>query len=434
MDQTMSEELIILGGGIAGLSLAYFLDSPSTILEAQDEVGGLCRSFNTRGIYYDVGPHILFSKNKETLDFVTSLVSTNQIRRSNQIYYNGRFIKYPFENFLAQLGDPEAIRYCRDTFLNNPCRNMRAENMLAFFLKTFGEGITRLYLQPYNEKIWKFDPAMMNTEMVERIPRPPDQHIIDACEGKFSEGYLHQLYFHYPKQGGVMSLCNALREKIRKKAKIIVNARVKKIRRENNHWNIQTVRGETFQAKRLVNCMPLHELFPCLEQVPGTVQQTLARLKYNSIHIVIVNAKKDSISDYFSMMFPQRDIIFHRLNRLNFLGENYCLPDGSATFLAEVTFRQEAPTGDWKAGEVAERVVQDMVKLGFIQRQDVQFVQVRTEKYAYVINDLDSKPNKMKVLSYLQSIGIESVGRFAEFLYLNSDQVIDRSRALAEKL
>lgn len=430
----MSDPLIILGGGIAGLSLAYFLDRPSTILEAQEEVGGLCRSFNAHGVYYDVGPHILFSKNKETLDFVTSLVPTNQIRRSNQIYYNGRFIKYPFENFLAQLGSPEEIQYCLNTFLNNPYRNMRADNMLAFFLKTFGEGITRLYLQPYNEKIWKFDPCMMDTEMVERIPRPPDQHIIDSCAGKFSEGYLHQLYFHYPKQGGVMSLCNALREKIRSKAKIIVNARAQKIRRSNSHWSVQTERGETFQAGRLVNCMPLHELIPCLENVPEEVQRALAELKYNSIHIVIVNAKQDTIGDYFSMMFPQRDVIFHRLNRLNFLGENYRPPDGSATFLAEVTFRQGMPASDWKAGQVGERVVQDMVKLGFIKQQDVQFVQVHTEKYAYVIDDLDSKTNKTQVLSYLQGIGIESAGRFAEFLYLNSDQVIDRSRALAKKL
>lgn len=434
MDQTMSKELIILGGGIAGLSLAHFLDRPTTILEAQEETGGLCRSFNAHGIFYDVGPHILFSKNQETLDFVTSLIPTNKIRRSNQIYYNGRFIKYPFENFLAQLGNPEEIQYCLNTFLNNPYREMRAENMLAFFLKTFGEGITRIYLQPYNEKIWKFDPAMMNTEMVERIPRPPDQDIIDSCAGKFSEGYLHQLYFHYPKEGGVMSLCNALREKIGKKSEIVLNARVKKIRKANGKWEIGTTQGKMFETSQLINCMPLYELIPSLENVPDEIQKGVADLKYNSIHVVIINVKKDTISDHFSMMFPQREIIFHRLNRLNFLGENYCLQDGSATFLAEVTFRKGTRYSEWSPSQVAERVVEDMAKLGFIDKREVQFTEVRTEKYAYVIGGLDSKKNKATVLSYLQSIGIESAGRFAQFQYLNSDQVIDRTRALAQKI
>lgn len=427
-------ETLILGGGIAGLSLAHFLNRKTTILEAQTEAGGLCRSFYVHGVHYDVGPHILFSKNKETLDFVTGLIPTNQIRRSNQIYYNGRFIKYPFENFLAQLENPEEIQYCLNTFLNNPYRAMRADNMLAFFLKTFGEGITRIYLQPYNEKIWKFDPSMMDTQMVERIPQPPNQQIIDSCAGKFSEGYLHQLYFHYPKEGGVMTLCNALKKKICEKSKIVVNARINKIEKEMGFWNIKTLQGDAFQAEELVNCMPLHELIPSLENVPDAVQKATADLKYNSIHIVIVNVKKDTIGDHFSLMFPQRDIIFHRLNRLNFLGESYCLKDGSATFLAEVTFRKGTKHGGLTAEQTGKQVIGDMAKLGFIDKRDVQFTEVHTEKYAYVIDDLDSKKNKERVLSYLQSIGIESVGRFAEFQYLNSDQVIDRTRVLAQRL
>ena len=310
---------------------------------------------------------------------------------------------------------------------------MPADNMLAFFLKTFGEGITRLYLQPYNEKIWKFDPSMMNTEMVERIPRPPDQHIIDSCAGKFSEGYLHQLYFHYPKEGGVMSLCNALREKIGHKTKIVVNAKVRHIKK-NGQWKIGTTQGNKFEAGQIINCMPLHELTPCLENVPEEIRQAVADLKYNSIHIVIINVKKDTISDYFSMMFPQREIIFHRLNRLNFLGENYCLNDGSATFLAEVTFRKGTSHSEWSQKQIADQVIADMAKLEFIDKRDVQFTEVHTEKYAYVIDDLDSKKNKTKVLSYLRSIGIESAGRFAEFQYLNSDQVIERARNLADQI
>lgn len=168
----------ILGGGIAGLSLAYFLqDNSSAIIEKAKKVGGLCRSYQKNGLSYDIGPHIMFSKNKRVLKFMRTITKTHQLRRSNQIFLNGKFIKYPFENFLAMLKDKTQIDYCLDTFLNNPYKNMPADNMLAFFLKTFGEGITKLYLQPYNEKIWKFDPAMLDTQMVERIPKPPDEQL-----------------------------------------------------------------------------------------------------------------------------------------------------------------------------------------------------------------------------------------------------------------
>jgi len=53
---------IILGGGLAGLSLANFLNKDSIVLEKEKTPGGLCRSFNFKGIFYDIGPHIIFSK------------------------------------------------------------------------------------------------------------------------------------------------------------------------------------------------------------------------------------------------------------------------------------------------------------------------------------------------------------------------------------
>lgn len=190
------KKLGILGGGLAGLSFANFFDGESVILEKNNIVGGLCRSFNFNDVIYDIGPHIIFSKNKEILDFHTGLIDTNTIRKSSSIYYKGRFIKYPFENDLFSLPSRDKD-YCLNEFLNNPYENYDANNMLQFFLKTFGEGITRLYLQPYNEKIWKFDSSCMDLQMVSRIPKPLKEDVINSSKGISTEGYKHQLFFHY---------------------------------------------------------------------------------------------------------------------------------------------------------------------------------------------------------------------------------------------
>ena len=122
-----------------------------------------------------------------------------KLRRSNKILYKKKFIKYPFENELSKLPKKD-LDYCLNSFLNNPFENFKYHNMLQFFLKNFGEGITRTYLEPYNRKIWKFDPTFMDTQMVERIPKPPKEDIIKSAKGISTEGYKHQLYFHYPKK------------------------------------------------------------------------------------------------------------------------------------------------------------------------------------------------------------------------------------------
>lgn len=38
--------VIILGGGLAGLSLAHFLNARSIVLEKENTPGGLCRSLD----------------------------------------------------------------------------------------------------------------------------------------------------------------------------------------------------------------------------------------------------------------------------------------------------------------------------------------------------------------------------------------------------
>jgi protoporphyrinogen oxidase len=428
----METDLLILGGGIAGLSLAYFLDREATVLEREETVGGLGRSYRLNGVAYDVGPHIIFSKNQEILNLHTSLIETSTIRRSNQIVYGGRFIKYPFENDLASL-DSRDRDYCLTEFLNNPYGKYAHTNMLQFFLKTFGEGITRLYLAPYNEKIWKFDPSCLDTQMVERIPKPLIEDILASARGVSTEGYLHQLYFHYPKAGGFQSLIDAYQRAAEKKNhKILTGVQIRALVHENGRWQVETSSG-VIRCRELVNCMPIHELSTYLAP-PEPVASALSRLLYNSIHIVVVQVKEDAIGDHFALYIPDKDIIFHRLSKLNFLGDAYKPPGVGSTLMAEVTFRPGSYLSSLSEGEIVSRTINGLERLGFVNRANVTDTALRTEKYAYVIYDLDHRKNADLVLGWLRQQGIRCVGRFAEFEYLNTDAVAERTLALAREL
>jgi len=422
---------IILGGGIAGLSLAYFLDRKTIILEKNKKIGGLSRSFDFNGIACDVGPHIMFSKNKEILDLHLSFVETNKLKRISNVLFKGKFIQYPFENGLGKL-DPEDRDYCLKEFLNNPYEDYEAKNMLQFFLKTFGEGITRLYLQPYNEKIWKLDPSCLDTQMVERIPKPPKKDIINSAKGKDTEGYLHQLYFHYPKKEGFQSLVNAYADRTKDKCQIINPIKIEKISKKGKDWEVKTDK-KSFTCNTLVNCMPIHELFKYIEATKE-VTDTVNKLKYNSIYIVGVQAKKDKIGNKVSINVADKSIIFHRISKLNFLGDAYCLKDGGITLQLDITFRPNSYLASLGETKIKERVVNDLVRLDLVKKDDVTDVVIRKFKYAYPIYDLDHRKNTDFVLNYLRSIGIECTGRFAEFEYMNTDKVAEHSQNLAKKL
>lgn len=428
----MQTDIAILGGGIAGLSLASFLDRQAVVLEREQTLGGLSRSYELNGIAYDIGPHIIFSKNKTVLDLHTSLAPTNRIRRSNQIFFKGRYVKYPFENDLGAL-EPADRDYCLKEFLTNPYEGYQPANMLQFFLSTFGEGITKLYLQPYNEKIWKFDPAFMDTQMVERIPKPPREDVIKSANGVATEGYTHQLYFHYPTAGGFQTLVDAYRDRsLQKGQRISTGVDVQALQKTDSGWQITTNQGQ-ITAGQLVNCIPLQELFRYLTP-PAEIEALTKKLLYNSIYIIIVQVKKDRIGDHFALYIPEREILFHRLSKLNFLGSSYALPEGGSTLMAEVTFRPDSYLGSMSESHIVEQVTRQLAQLGFIELEDVIDTAIRYEKYAYVTYDLDHRRNVDRVLGYLKTLGIDCAGRFAEFEYLNSDGVVERTMKLATTL
>jgi protoporphyrinogen oxidase len=422
----------ILGGGIAGLSLLSFLKDKSYLIERNSTFGGLSRSYKFHNIYYDIGPHIIFSKNQEVLEKHSTMISTNKIKRSNQIFFKGRFVKYPFENDLSALDDDDRD-YCLSEYLNNPYESYSAANMLQFFLKTFGDGITKLYLQPYNEKIWKFDPSCMDTQMVERIPKPPKEDVIASARGVKTEGYTHQLYYYYPQKGAFQSLINKYEDNARYLGHELHSGQeVISISRSSNAWVVET-NSSKYESRFLVNTMPIHELFKVLE-APEPIKNTVNNLLFNSIYIVMIAVKSDAIGDHFAIYLPDQDIIFHRLSKLNYLGESYCPDDGSSVLMAEITFRPNSYLSTLSHDEIKSRVLTDLIKIGFIKQEDVIDCELKYEKYAYVIYDLNHRSNVDKVLEYLASENIYSVGRFAEFEYLNSDGVVEHTINLSKTL
>lgn len=442
-------KLMILGGGLSAITLAYFLQDDEqieeiTILEKEEAIGGLCRSIHKDGYTYDIGPHILFSKDKEMLKLMIDVVpKTNKLRRSNQIIHKGKYVQYPFENDLSKL-PPEDLNYAVTAFQNNPYENYEAQNMLQFFLKTFGEGITNLYLRPYNEKIWKHDPSFMDTQMVERIPKPTDEEIMRSAAGETVDGYVHQLYFDFPETGGIEAVVKGFADRLNHKCRILLNQEIQDIYRDGADFFVKT-KDDILKADRLVSTIPVQEL-TCRYRGEGgfakenggagrtaedAVGAYVKDLKYNSIIIAFVKTKEDLSGSNFAFMIADKQVLFHRISKMDFLGEQY-KTDG-ASYMVEITFRQ----GDWidrlPRPELEAKILSGLREIGFIEREeDADFVNITKHQYAYVIYDLNHKFNMDKIREYYGREGIYLHGRFGNFEYWNMDRILRESRKMSD--
>lgn len=425
-------KVTILGGGLAGISLAYELQKREeiekiTIIEKEETLGGLCRSYDLNGVKYDAGPHIIFSKDQEVLELMKKLLEGNihQTRRSNRIIHKGILVQYPFENDLSKLPLKDK-ELAVNAFVHNPYENYEPKNMLQFFLKTFGEGITNLYLRPYNEKIWKFDPSFMNTKMVDRIPKPPKEDILRSANGETVDGYLHQLYFNYPDEGATFSLIQSYLDKLTDKVSIITGCNIKEIEKNDNEYVVK-YNEEEIESDRIVSTIPICELVDLVKDEDQNIQKVAKDLRYNSIMIITIQVSKDLAGDNFAFMVADKDVIFHRISKIDFLGEKYH-KNNTVTYMAEITYREKDINDIKTDEEIVDSVVQGLKKINFIDEEtSIIDSDIIRFKYAYVVYDLNHQQNMDVLRKHYNKKNIYLHGRFGDFEYLNMDQVIRKS-------
>ena len=113
----MNKKILIVGGGISGLSLGWELSKKGfdiEIIEANNELGGLASTVKFDKYLLDFGPHFFLSEKQEILEKVNNLFvesEMNIFKRSAKLYFNGYFLNYPLtaKNVLSQMGPKTAI-------------------------------------------------------------------------------------------------------------------------------------------------------------------------------------------------------------------------------------------------------------------------------------------------------------------------------------
>src|SRR6516165_514048 len=96
--------VVIIGGGISGLSTAYYLAKrgiPSTILESRPRLGGVIQTEHVEGCTIEAGPDSFLSAKPAALELIRELGMSDQVIGSNDhlrvtfVKKNGRLVPLP---------------------------------------------------------------------------------------------------------------------------------------------------------------------------------------------------------------------------------------------------------------------------------------------------------------------------------------------------
>ena len=420
---------IIIGAGLSGLSAAYHLGKDYRILERDGMVGGLCRSITSNGYIFDLAPHIFFTGSQYVNGLVNELLNGNLIRQRRRayIYLQGTYVEYPFEVNLQGLPQ-EVINECIDGVRYR--MKIQPRNFMEWIRGAMGEGVAKHYMIPYNEKIWKYPLEEMSIDWVAgRVPSPSVEEMVKGAQGKREMEYGPNAYFLYPRLGGIGAIPNALAKRTEN---ISLDSNVAEIRATGKRLEvIYTRNGEPKrqEADRVLSSVPLPELVKMIKSTPEEVIKASERLIYNSLACFNIGVDRVAISDKHWLYFPEKEYLFNRISfPMNLSPET--VPKGKSSILVEVTYRGAKPDVE----ETKEKVKDGLIKAKILRDNDnLEVFDALDFKYAYVVYDLQHQRNVNLVQTYLNSLGVSTMGRFGKWEYLNMDKAILSGKRAAEE-
>jgi protoporphyrinogen oxidase len=420
-------DFLILGAGLAGLSFAYHLRKNNNyiILEKEDEIGGLIRSKKLKGFVFDYSAHLLHTRTKSFAGWLKKNFGNrlNHHNRNAWIYSHGAYTKYPFQaNFY---GLPKNIvKECLEGLVFKKNNLHEEKNFKEWIEKTFGKGIARHFMVPYNRKFWTLEPKYLTLEWIDGfIPQPTLKDVLDGTFEYNPKEFGYNNKFWYPKEGGI----NILTEKISKDLKnIILSEGVKLINPREKR--IETNNGNVFYYEKLILTIPLPELKILIPNSPIYLKEVIEQLRYTSIININFGIKRGNISNKDWIYFPEDNFIFYRVGfPMNFSQNS--TPKGMSSIYVDISYSNWKPL-DKK--NIFNKVRQDLIKAGILEKEDEIVVKDSNDiKYGYIIYDKNWQKSRNIILDYLRENNIFTCGRFGSWHYASMEKTFLEAQKLA---
>jgi protoporphyrinogen oxidase len=442
----------ILGGGLAGLSAAQkFVEQgwDVTVLEREQQVGGLASSFVEEGYTFDQGPHRLYSSLEELNEHFKTVLDGNFDYRArlSRIYMKGKFFDYPLKasNVVRSLPpwllaksfiDYLAVR------LRNAVRPIPDDNFENWVIKRFGRTLYDLFFGSYTRKAWGIPCTQISADWASQ--RISLLSLWDTIKKTlFKPRNMPRTYvsrFLYPKTGGIGELSYGYQRLIeRAGSTVITGAEVTGVLSEGESVTGIAYRKEgqdhVTRSDLYVSTLPLTLMVPMLgARVPAEVTAAVAGLKHKGIVFVYLKLDRPQLTPDHWIYIPEQHIAVHRISEFtNFSPE--CAPEGKTLVCAEITSTHGDHYWTMNDQDLIRLASDNLITLGLLSEQEVMdggFV--RRVDYAYPIYDLTYRGHVATLMTYLKTFtNMVSTGRQGLFRYGNMDHSVAMGQAVARR-
>jgi protoporphyrinogen oxidase len=444
-------EVVILGGGLTGLSAGYVLSRSGVdvkVFERDAVVGGLSRTIVRGDFRFDLGGHRFFTKDKRIDNFVRELMKDELISvpRRSKILMRNKCFDYPIKpvNAMFGFGLFTTIKIVFDygierlkTYVRKPV-NISLEDWVV---NNFGRTMFDIYFKEYSEKVWGLECDRISVDWVaQRIRGLSLFKAIKNAFFKFNGRDIPSLVdrFSYP-QLGIGRISDRLSEEINKNSAVYTEAKIERINHSNFRVNSIVVRDNagliTHRGSDFISSIPLTNLLRNFDPFPPKeVLEAVSKLKFRDLVVVAVIINKERVTDQTWIYIPEKKIPFGRIHEPTNWSEKMA-PEGKTLLVIEYF----SFVGDsiWNESDknLTALTVDNLEKMGFIKKHDVIDALVVRVPKAYPLFEVGYKEFCEVIYDYLDNFeNLRIAGRSGMFRYYNMDHAIESGIDVAEKI
>lgn len=412
--------IIIAGGGLAGLAAGSALPE-AVVLEKGKSPGGLLLSPSRDGFTIDLVPHIFFTANQKAIDFFEDKVGAGAFYLKDsdaRIFSHGVLTRFPFQSCLYGL-PAEAIVDCvlglADAQALPP---QTIENFQQFVDASFGRGIARRFLEPYNRKLWGVEQlSELTADWVGA--KVITVNMNDVLEGAISDRRFTRLpnnQFRYPIHGGIETLAKGAADFV---ARLELDCTIDRILPGEKRVVCQD--GREYEYERMVYTLPLTVLPRVIPDAPAAVKQAVSALAWRDVMAVHFGIARPQVTAWHWMYYPEPEYPFYRVSFPSNMSA-HTVPEGCSSIICEVSVPASSSVDH---SELTVRCRQALEKSGILRADDrIVLESVFRLSPAYVVYDHARAEAVSVIHDYLKQHGIEAAGRFGEWKFFNMDHTI----------
>ena len=419
-------ELTILGGGPAGLGVAYYARRsgvPFALYEGSLELGGMCRTLSCGEHLYDRGAHRFHDRDPEiTLDLL-DLMGDELVRVNapSAIRDDGRFVDFPPTplNVMFAYGVREAGRICLDLVRSGLQRGRPLVTFEDFAVRRFGRTLARRILLNYSAKLWGLPTDQLSPDVATR-----------RLQGMTLRSLLYEILFPgaktehvdgsflYPR-GGYGRIVEALAaslppESLRVGCEVaaldLEGSRIARIRFRDGR--IGAVRG------RVVSTLPLSLLARMLgDALPAPAREAASRLRFRHVRLLFLRLGVPRLSRYASIYVPDPAFCVSRMyeprNRSAAMA-----PAGETSLVVEAPCFEDDAVARLGPEQFRDRVVAELAALGLLEPGTVLDWRHHFVPNAYPVYAHGYEREVATVREALESVkNLDTLGRAGRFVY-----------------